>query len=236
MTSETNLIVEPAGPGDVEALAALLVQLFAAELPGALRGAEGSRRALLRYILEAEGGAALLGRYVARDAAGAAVGSVALRPPGAPPPDFAPRGVVARGLALFGPLATARMAGTLARTLLTPAPPLPPDAAHLHGLVVDAGQRGRGLGAALVGKAEGLAAALGRRAVHLQVVVGNHAARRLYARLGYRVVGRSPRWLDPLTFPAECMAKALEARDRAGGCYPQPPCRAPKTTRRAGPS
>lgn len=211
LASELALVstLELARLDDIDAVAALLVQLFTAELPGALRGPEASQRALLRYILAAEGGAALRGRHLVRDAAGTIFGTFALRLPDEPPTNFAPRGMVSRCVALFGPFTTTRMLGTLARTLFTPAPALPPDGAHLHGLVVDTHQRCRGLGAAIMREAEGLARSLGRRVIHLQIVADNHAARRFYARLGYEMVSRPQRRLGPLTFAVEPMAKVL---------------------------
>jgi RimJ/RimL family protein N-acetyltransferase len=49
----------------------------------------------------------------------------------------------------------------------------------------------------------------GVETVQLRVVVGNHGARRLYERLGYTMIGRTPRWLDWATFPTELMEKRL---------------------------
>ena len=45
------------------------------------------------------------------------------------------------------------------------------------------------------------------RGVQLQVLIDNSAAQRLYERLGYGVVGRSPRWMDRLTFATNTMLK-----------------------------
>jgi ribosomal protein S18 acetylase RimI-like enzyme len=57
--------------------------------------------------------------------------------------------------------------------------------AYVDDLVVLPGHRGRGYGRALLGRAEGVAAACGRSTLRLRVKGGNRAARRLYARAGY---------------------------------------------------
>jgi ribosomal protein S18 acetylase RimI-like enzyme len=105
---------------------------------------------------------------------------------------------------LLGYANATRMVGTLARSMVAHAPPLPAGHAYVHGVVVDQEQRGRGLGQAIM---QGLEGQL--REAGLAGVIDNTSARRLYERLGYRVVGRSPRWLDRLTFPTNTMLKAL---------------------------
>ena len=53
-------------------------------------------------------------------------------------------------------------------------------------------QRGRGLARALLNRHLGRLAGLGAQAVFLEVDEDNEAARRLYARAGFREVGRRP--------------------------------------------
>ncbi|WP_436536383.1 GNAT family N-acetyltransferase [Actinoplanes sp. HUAS TT8] len=63
-----------------------------------------------------------------------------------------------------------------------------PDLAWINEVVVDAGFRRRGFGAAIVRAMEAELAARGATRVGLNVFGGNDVARRLYERLGYRVV------------------------------------------------
>ena len=64
--------------------------------------------------------------------------------------------------------------------------------AELLTLAVHPRARRRGLGRALVAAFEAEAAARGAAEVLLEVAATNHAARALYARLGYVAVGRRP--------------------------------------------
>lgn len=59
-------------------------------------------------------------------------------------------------------------------------------------VAVDDGRRGEGIGARLVEAAFGTLAAEGIRTVFLEVEDGNLAALRLYARTGFREIGRRP--------------------------------------------
>jgi len=54
--------------------------------------------------------------------------------------------------------------------------------------------RGQGVGSALLNSALAAAAALGARAMHLEVAIANDAARALYERAGFEHVGRRPRY------------------------------------------
>jgi len=69
---------------------------------------------------------------------------------------------------------------------------------YIGDVAVGAAYRGQGIGALLIGEARRRAAA-GRARLTLHVAAGNPGARRLYERLGFRVVGstvsRSSRWL-----------------------------------------
>lgn len=205
----SSITLRPATSADSAAVAALLVQLYAAEIPGALTGPLPAQRALLRYTLEAENHAGLRGRYVVEDASGALVGSAGVRLPSTPSVQRAPAGTIRMAYTLLGYANATRMVGTLARSMVAHAPPLPAGHAYVHGVVVDAQQRGRGLGLAIMERLEENLRQAGVAGVQLQVIIDNASARRLYERLGYRVVGRSPRWLDRLTFPTNTMLKAL---------------------------
>lgn len=62
-------------------------------------------------------------------------------------------------------------------------------AARLYSIVVDPAERGRGVANALLEQAEAVAAERGSVAMRLEVRVDNDAARRLYERRGFEVVG-----------------------------------------------
>lgn len=66
-----------------------------------------------------------------------------------------------------------------------------PGTAELVSMYVGAPVRGRGVGDLLVGAVERWSAGLGLRRLCLEVVVDNHAARRLYERHGFSVVGEA---------------------------------------------
>lgn len=68
------------------------------------------------------------------------------------------------------------------------------DEAEILTLCVDPAARRRGLGALLTGAAARLAAAAGAEALHLEVAADNLAAQALYLALGFRPVGRRPRY------------------------------------------
>jgi ribosomal protein S18 acetylase RimI-like enzyme len=210
MVSMTSLIsLRAATPADCSAVADLLVQLYAAELPGALSGPQATQRSLLKYTLEAEQYRGLHGRYLALDSDGTIIGTAATRLPGAPPVNRAPAGTLRLAFALLGFRHALHLVGTLARTMVLTSPPLPTHHAYVHGVVVAEGQRGQGWGEQIMLALEASLRDQGVRGIQLQVVLSNTGARRLYQRLGYQLSGRSPRWLDRLTFATETMSKLL---------------------------
>lgn len=68
--------------------------------------------------------------------------------------------------------------------------PRPPDAAYVHGLVVDRSHAGQGLGAALLNWAHLQAVAAGRSVLRLDCVESNADLRDHYRAAGWREVGR----------------------------------------------
>lgn len=68
------------------------------------------------------------------------------------------------------------------------------DEVHLLNVVVDAAERGRGHGELLVRRVIAVAEEMGAEQVCLEVRVGNTAAIRLYERVGFRVMGRRPKY------------------------------------------
>ena len=68
------------------------------------------------------------------------------------------------------------------------------DEAHLSTLAVDPGQRRRGIGQELLEEAMRHAVRQGAQMMTLEVRVSNEPARRLYEKLGFRIVGRRRRY------------------------------------------
>jgi ribosomal protein S18 acetylase RimI-like enzyme len=70
------------------------------------------------------------------------------------------------------------------------------DKARLYSLVRDPAAAGCGIGGVLLHAAETAARARGLAEMRLEVREDNHAARRLYAGLGYAVLGRRPGYYE----------------------------------------
>lgn len=68
------------------------------------------------------------------------------------------------------------------------------DEVHLLNVVVAAPERGRGHGERLVRRVISVAEEMGAEQVCLEVRVGNLSAIRLYERVGFRVMGRRPKY------------------------------------------
>lgn len=87
----------------------------------------------------------------------------------------------------------------------------------LHGMFVEPGARGRGVGAALVGAVTGWARERGATRLYLGVTSTNHPAIRLYHRCGFRPTGQR----EPLRHtPAETvleMVRDVPRRDAPRG-------------------
>lgn len=75
---------------------------------------------------------------------------------------------------------------------------------NVHDIVVQADQRGKGIGSALLGHAEHLARSLGCCKMTLEVLSENTIAQRSYVRVGFR-----PYVLDPAAGHALLMVKPL---------------------------
>lgn len=213
MIEIANISVRQASREDNPAIAALLVQLYHAEAPGALTGPLDGQRQLLRFVLD-QGGIALTRRcYIAVGQDGQAIGTASLRLPMDPATASLPPGMLRMAVRLLGWGGALRMFGRLIQAAFTPDSSQPPDAAFIHSVVVDARYRSLGVGRLLMAEVERRAHDAGMRATRLRVVVGNRRARYLYQRLGYQIIGRSPRWLDWATFPTEIMQKQLAGKE-----------------------
>lgn len=208
MLDTTALTLRPSRADDIPAVADLLLQLYHAELPGALRGPISGQHTLMQHILQ-RGRAALFRQYVAIDQGGAILATASLRLGRDRVAGDVPAGTFGIAFRELGTSNAIRLFGLLLRRSLTPDSPLGPHGAFLHSVVVNEQLRGQGLGAWLVQQAEQIAAHDGARSIQLRVVVGNGSAKRLYNRLGYRVVGRTPPALDWAAIPTELMHKAI---------------------------
>ncbi len=200
--------VRPARFSDIAALAVLQTQLYHTEAPGALHGPLDRQHALLRYVLEGDP-RGLRRRYIWPDAHDLPIATASIHLPSDLIIGFTPPGTMQRAFGLLGIADTLRLIGTLLRVSLASNGPSNRRAAYIHSVVVDEQWRGQGIGRALMLAMEDEVRQHGVDTVQLRVVIGNRGARHLYERLGYKVIGRTPRWLDRVTFPTELMEKHL---------------------------
>jgi ribosomal-protein-alanine N-acetyltransferase len=92
------------------------------------------------------------------------------------------------------------------------------DEAHLSTLAVDPDLRRRGVGERILREAMRHAVRQGAEMMTLEVRVSNHAARRLYDKLGFRAVGRRPHYYNDNLEDAILMTRDRLAEDgRANG-------------------
>jgi ribosomal protein S18 acetylase RimI-like enzyme len=208
MTTEA-ITLRPATSGDAEAMSALLVQLYQAESPDVLHGPVAGLVCFFRHLVEYELASGASGRYLAVDAAGAIVGSASLRSPGRAVEVVLPPGTLQVAVSSIGFGDTLRLILSALRASLVSEVDLRADEYYIYSVVVDAATRRRGIGAAMMGQIEEVARCLGARSALLRVLVANQIARRLYLRLGYQTISRTPYLLDGLTFPSELMRKEL---------------------------
>ena len=201
--------VRPAHRDDIVSLAALLVQLYDAELPGALIGSLASRQALLRFTLEADPKQSLRHRYVVCLDDGEVVATGMMQRPTDPAFERAPSGTLGQARRLLGNRGAFRLLFTVARSLIGIHRQADLDTVLFHSMVVDEHYRGRGLGRRLTQELEWCAVKNGYRRAAVQVLVANKVARQLYVQLGYRELMRTPRWLRALTWPSYVMEKSL---------------------------
>lgn len=207
--ADDTVTLRPATPADAPAMAELIVQLYHAEVPGVLSGPSDGQLRLFRYLIEYELAHSARGRYLATSASGQIVGTASLRHAGEAGGSVLPPGIIGMAAQSLGWIDTLRMLGNLARASLLTETPLRPGEAYIYSVAVLEGLRGRGIGRQLMEQVEEQARKAGAYATLLRVIVGNQGARRLYTRLGYRTIGRTPVWADWLTFPTELMRKEL---------------------------
>jgi ribosomal protein S18 acetylase RimI-like enzyme len=194
-----------ATPGDIGALSRLLVQLYAHELPGMLRGKVEAQVELARRLLHS----APLGRRYVLERAGEVVGMGCLATHDAPRPDT-PARVLLQAPVVMGPLNGIWSILGAARGLLTIADPPARDEGQIHSVVVDETCRGEGLGGVILRHLEQDAIGLGKRRAVLQVITSNVAARAFYRSAGYSEAELRhglPR--DRLAYPSVLMRREL---------------------------
>jgi GNAT superfamily N-acetyltransferase len=172
--------IREAEPGDVEALARLLVALYDHEVPGMLRGPYEKRLTLTRRLVTA---APLGQRYVVEhDSRVAATGSLATTE--RPRPSTPPSAILGAPL-IVGPVngVLTFIGGIRGMATMIPGPSA--QEALIHSVVVSEHQRGGGVGRALLAFLEDKAREAGKSAAVLQVVASNAGARRFYRAAGY---------------------------------------------------
>lgn len=206
-----SVTVRSATREDFPAIARLLGQLYAVELPGALRGSQAAQQELLHFTLAAKDNQGLRGRYVACDEAGHVVATATVEVPGMVPYDRAPDGTISMAVKCIGYAATAHLLLVVARTMLPTPRPRTPDAVWIHSVVVDEARRGQGIGPAIMTAVEVQAGTAGYQTAWLQVLAMNQPARRLYQQLGYTPAWATPRWQHSLTWPSYLLVKTLPA-------------------------
>jgi ribosomal protein S18 acetylase RimI-like enzyme len=209
MTRLGEVTIRPAKFDDFPAIAYLLVQLYAAELPGAFIGDLAGQQSLMRFTLEAQPTQSLKNRYVLCDARDQVLATGMIQYPTEPPFDRAPAGTIRMATKLLGYRATERLFLTVARSRIGVYARQESDTALLHSVVVDAQQRRQGLGRTLMDTLEKIIAEQGYPWAVLQVMSDNEAARRLYVHCGYQEIWRSPCWVTMLSWSSCVMRKAL---------------------------
>lgn len=209
-TQKDNIIFRPATPADIPILADFLVQLYAAELPGALTGSPAQQSKVLQYTLEAQPEQALQNRFVLCNTNNQVIATGMIQFPTSPPFDRAPAGTISMAAKILGYQALGRLILTVARSRIAVYSELQTDTALLHSIVVDANQRGKGLGRILLTKLEKVITEQGLSWAALQVLEDNKAARHLYTSCGYQDIWHTPSWVTMLSWSSYVMRKELQ--------------------------
>lgn len=196
--------------GDIAALGRLLVQLYAHELPGTLRGKLDVQVELASRLLQS----APLGRRYVLERSGEVVAMGSLATYEEPRPET-PARVLVQAPVLMGPRNGMWSILGAARGLLTIADPPERDEGQIHSLVVDLKYRGQGLGGVILKYLEEGAIGLGKRRAVLQVITSNAGARAFYRSAGYsetKLRRGLPR--DRFAYPSVVMRKELSTAAR----------------------
>lgn len=201
--------IRPATQTDVPAISRLLVQLYAVELPGALKGPVDKQAEMFHFTFEANGEIALRHRYVVCDSNGSVVGTGMIQFPNEPEFERAPDGTISRALHILGFFNTLQLFITVARSLVGVQKNRNPESATIHSVVTDGSQRGKGVGALLMAHLESQIRAKGLKYSVLQVIEKNVEAIPFYTKLGYQKTLQSPWWVSLLAWSSFMMEKQL---------------------------
>jgi ribosomal protein S18 acetylase RimI-like enzyme len=196
--------------GDIDFLSRLLVQLYAHELPGMLRGTIEAQVELARRLLKS----APLGRRYVLERAGEVVGMGSLATYDEPRPEIPPRALL-QAPVVMGPLNGGWTIVGAARGLLTISDPPEHDEGQIHSLVVDDVYRGEGLGKVILQHLERDAISLGKRRAVLQVITSNVIARAFYRSAGYSEAMLQRGFArDRVAYPSVLMRRELATADQ----------------------
>ncbi|WP_298820633.1 GNAT family N-acetyltransferase [Chloroflexus sp.] len=220
--------IRPATESDIPDLARLIVELYHAEVPGALSGARSGQERLIAYTLRANGAAALAHRYVVCDSQQRVIGTGMVQFADAPVFERAPRGTLVAALREIGIGPTLKLVAVVARTLFGVYRHADPQSALIHSVVVDPAARGQGAGFALMMALEAAIRQYGLPRARLQVLASNTGAQRLYRRLGYREIWRLTGWRARLGWPSLVMEKEVADAEGAVIGYSQQSVASPR--------
>lgn len=202
--------VRPATQADISDLARLIVELYQAEMPGALTGPVEKQIELLRFTLEANGEKAVHHRYVLCGERGRVIGTGMIEFPGHGRFERAPNGVVTTAFRTLGVFPTLRLFSAVARTLFGVYRHTDPHSALIHTVVVTGSERSKGAGTVLMHNLECTIRRYGYARARLQVLAWNTRAQRFYERRGYIAVWRRSGWRALFSWPSVVMEKILE--------------------------
>jgi len=201
--------IRPATQTDIPVISRLLVQLYAVELPGALKGPVDKQAEMFHFTFEANGEIALRHRYVVCDSNNTVVGTGMIQFPNEPEFERAPDGTISKALGILGFFNTLQLFITVARSLVGVQKNRNPESATIHSVVTDGSQRGKGVGALLMTHLESQIRARGLKYSVLQVIEKNVEAIPFYTKLGYQKTLQSPWWVSLLAWSSFMMEKQL---------------------------
>ena len=207
--TEEKYSIRPAQRSDFDAIAALLVQLYEAELPNAIVGTSSDLARILKFSLTAKDCQGLQGRYVACSKTGEIIASITVERTGKEAFDRAPAGIIQQAFQSLGLRATCKLLLTVAKSIVPVPNPSSHDTAWVHSLIVAKAHRGQGLGKALMHHVETEMRQQDIAEIWLQVLAQNPAAIALYQTLNYETYWQSSQLQSKLTWPSYVLKKSI---------------------------